>query len=262
MSLEVYVAVLEADLGDPVLKNVLLGMANHAGPDGSHCYPSVRRLLAYTNLSDSTVRTKIKLARERGLLELVREAGRHRPNEYRMNLHYLIEIKHPIIRELDGEAPIYGGNQTSSSHRSNQVKTSSSQSETSESHNPDLQEPQSRPPRAGPEPSIEPSIEPSVNRGRFSKNDKTPLAQVKASLMRDLFGGQMYAKPPAEFERMYGALEMVSIEGSPPVVVLSHPERDLLLKDDRVLNPLLSAFVGVLGSEAEVKIEEAADDRA
>lgn len=93
---------------------------------------------------------------------------------------------------------------------------------------------------------------------RFSKNDKTPLAQVKASLLRDLSGGRMYATPPPEFERMYGALEMISIEGSPPVVVLSHPERDLLLQDDRILRPLLTAFAGVLGYEAEVKIEEVA----
>ena len=83
---------------------------------------------------------------------------------------------------------------------------------------------------------------------------------MKASLLRDLFGGQLYATPPPEFERFYGQLELISIDGS--VVVLSHPERDLLLQDDRVLKPLLSAFVGVLGSEAEVKIEEATDDRA
>lgn len=94
-------------------------------------------------------------------------------------------------------------------------------------------------------------------KGRFPKNDKTPLALVKASLLRDLFGGEMYAIPPPEFERFYGALEMVSIKGSPPVVVLSHPERDLLLKDDRILRPLQNAFVGVLGSEIEVEIEEA-----
>ncbi|KKN73374.1 hypothetical protein LCGC14_0400770 [marine sediment metagenome] len=91
----------------------------------------------------------------------------------------------------------------------------------------------------------------------FPKNDKTPLAQVKASLLRDLNGASMYAKPSPEFERFYGQLEMVSIEGS--VVVLSHPERELLLEDERVLKPLQRAFIGVLGSEADIQIEEMAE---
>jgi hypothetical protein len=38
-------------------KFVLVGLANHAGPDGSGSFPSVATLVRYTGLSERTVRT-------------------------------------------------------------------------------------------------------------------------------------------------------------------------------------------------------------
>jgi pyocin large subunit-like protein len=38
-------------------KFVLVGLANHAGPDGSGAFPSVATLVRYTGLSERTVRT-------------------------------------------------------------------------------------------------------------------------------------------------------------------------------------------------------------
>ena len=36
---------------------VLVGLANHAGPDGTGAFPSVAMLVRYTGLSERTVRT-------------------------------------------------------------------------------------------------------------------------------------------------------------------------------------------------------------
>ena len=38
-------------------KFVLVGLANHAGPDGTGAFPSVATLVRYTGLSERTIRT-------------------------------------------------------------------------------------------------------------------------------------------------------------------------------------------------------------
>ena len=40
-------------------KFVLVGLANHAGPDGTAAFPSVATLVRYTGLSERTVRTRL-----------------------------------------------------------------------------------------------------------------------------------------------------------------------------------------------------------
>jgi hypothetical protein len=42
---------------NPACKAVLVGLANHAAPDGKEAFPSVRTLARYTDLSERTVRT-------------------------------------------------------------------------------------------------------------------------------------------------------------------------------------------------------------
>lgn len=44
---------------NPACKAVLVGLANHAGPDGTEAFPSVRTLVRYTDLSERTVRTAL-----------------------------------------------------------------------------------------------------------------------------------------------------------------------------------------------------------
>jgi hypothetical protein len=44
---------------NPACKAVLIGLANHAGPDGTGAFPSVWRLMRYTELSERTVRTAL-----------------------------------------------------------------------------------------------------------------------------------------------------------------------------------------------------------
>jgi len=44
---------------NPACKAVLVGLANHAAPDGREAFPSVRTLVRYTDLSERTVRTAL-----------------------------------------------------------------------------------------------------------------------------------------------------------------------------------------------------------
>ena len=49
-------------------KFVLVGLANHAGPDGSGAFPSVRTLIRYTGLSERTVRACLGRLESAGLI--------------------------------------------------------------------------------------------------------------------------------------------------------------------------------------------------
>jgi hypothetical protein len=44
---------------NPACKAVLIGLANHAGPDGTGAFPSIRTLVRYTDLSERTVVTAL-----------------------------------------------------------------------------------------------------------------------------------------------------------------------------------------------------------
>jgi DNA-binding transcriptional regulator YhcF (GntR family) len=47
---------------------VLIGLANHADPDGKDAFPSVRRLTRYTELSERTVRTALDRLEADGII--------------------------------------------------------------------------------------------------------------------------------------------------------------------------------------------------
>src|SRR5438477_7982934 len=49
-------------------KFVLVGLANHAGPDGTAAFPSVATLVRYTGLSERTVRTCLDRLQAEGLI--------------------------------------------------------------------------------------------------------------------------------------------------------------------------------------------------
>ena len=259
MSLEAYVAVLEADLDDPLLKNVLLGMANHAGPDGSHCYPSVRRIVAYTNLSESAVRERIQKAQRLELITLVEKSKRHKPNEYRMNVGMLKEMKHQTIIDLDGEGPIYGGGKTPATRRSKKSKTPAGRDETSAKDNVDLRPVESSPPPDGPEPSLEPSKETSINPKAEISNDQTPLAMALASIRMEFTNGNMYSKPGPIFDQVYKPLKAAGLLQTPEMITmnLTHPDPGIFDKQTEAM--LRQAFVSIFGGEVEIKIMEEQD---
>jgi hypothetical protein len=49
-------------------KFVLVGLANHAGPDGTGAFPSVATLVRYTGLSERTVRTCLDRLESEGII--------------------------------------------------------------------------------------------------------------------------------------------------------------------------------------------------
>jgi Helix-turn-helix domain len=62
-------------------KFVLVGLANHAGPDGTGAFPSVATLVRYTGLSERTVRTLPGPAGGRGHHLAVRPGHRGGPDQ-------------------------------------------------------------------------------------------------------------------------------------------------------------------------------------
>jgi pyocin large subunit-like protein len=50
-------------------KFVLVGLANHAGPDGTGAFPSVATLVRYTGLSERTVRTCLDRLEAEGIIQ-------------------------------------------------------------------------------------------------------------------------------------------------------------------------------------------------
>jgi hypothetical protein len=49
-------------------KAVLVGLANHAGPDGTGAFPSVETLVRYSDLSERTVRTALDRLQAEGII--------------------------------------------------------------------------------------------------------------------------------------------------------------------------------------------------
>ena len=75
-------------------KFVLVGLANHAGADGTGAFPSVATLVRYTGLSERTVRTCLDRLEAQGIIwprdpdivaARIKRAGR-RPQGWDLNL--------------------------------------------------------------------------------------------------------------------------------------------------------------------------------
>ncbi len=73
---------------------MLVGLANHAGPDGTGAFPSVATLVRYTGLSERTVRTCLDRPQAEGIIlpcdpgivaARIKRAGR-RPQGWDLNL--------------------------------------------------------------------------------------------------------------------------------------------------------------------------------
>ncbi len=85
-------------------KAVLIGLANHAGPDGAGAFPSVRTLVRYTDLSERTVRTALDRLATEGIIRPCDPAivaakikrSDQRPNGWDLAMH--------LVRDdLDGD---------------------------------------------------------------------------------------------------------------------------------------------------------------
>jgi hypothetical protein len=103
MSLEVWKAVLVADIQDPTKKLVLMAMANHAHPDGTDCYPSIPRVAIYTGLKERSVTRTIAALVEDGLVRRVGGGYRGSSAGYEINMYALSALHHPRIDRVTGK---------------------------------------------------------------------------------------------------------------------------------------------------------------
>lgn len=97
MSIEAIARVLNLEMDDPSAKLVLIGIANHTGPTGQ-CYPSVRLLMRYSGLAESTVRQVIKRLEGDGYITVQRRTGTS-------SLYFL----GPVLQPPQGGGPESGG---------------------------------------------------------------------------------------------------------------------------------------------------------
>lgn len=83
MSVEMMGMVLNSEVrGTATTKMVLLGLANHSGPQGGHAFPSVATLARYAQCDERTVRRNLRLLEAEGYIRTVMGSGRRLPTEY------------------------------------------------------------------------------------------------------------------------------------------------------------------------------------
>ena len=89
MSIEALSIVLNHSQAKGAAKLVLIGIANHLGPDADEgAWPSQSRLASYANVSDRAVRDAIETLEQLG--ELVKEtAAGHSRNQYKPNRYWI-----------------------------------------------------------------------------------------------------------------------------------------------------------------------------
>lgn len=175
MAIEVLVLALNAKVGNSIKKAVLIGLANHAHPDGTKCFPSVRRLAAYAECGESTVRAKLRELRSESVIEIVKEATHHHPTEYKVNLHKLSTMEHEVITSLrrDRAVPPYMG-------VSDLQQLEASESEDLQQTKSDLQQTNGRPLGARGKPLKETLKDPSFN------YEQSNFVQAKAIVLRNM----------------------------------------------------------------------------
>jgi hypothetical protein len=66
-------------------KFILMLMADHANDEGTHCFPSIRRLEHDSGYSKNTVMAIIGKLKKKGIVELVQKGNQTMPNQYHID---------------------------------------------------------------------------------------------------------------------------------------------------------------------------------
>lgn len=107
MSIEAMVWVLYNCERSGTDKVVMLGLANHADPEGENAWPSVARLARYANVSERAVQQSLaRLLADGALLVERQKGGQHdTPADRRTNRYCIVGVKSTSPRALDGVKP-------------------------------------------------------------------------------------------------------------------------------------------------------------
>lgn len=152
------------------LASVLIGLANHADPDGRNAFPSVATLVRYTRLSERTVHYALRTLEELGLIvpsnpaivaAYVKRADR-RPKGWDLVIHSEVQPLHPAARR---------GVQT----RVHGVQTATSRG-AKRAPEPSLNRPKNRPARERAPLGARPASTPPPICGRCDARDCDPIS--------------------------------------------------------------------------------------
>ncbi|MGW0485776.1 helix-turn-helix domain-containing protein [Nonomuraea sp. NPDC003214] len=220
---------------------VLVGLANHAGPDGRGAFPAVSRLMIYTRLGERTIREQLDILEAAGIIRpcdpaivaaYIKNAG-SRPQGWdidmtlnRENPEHLARFQ-AAVDAVKAERKARRDRLAAKRQQAKKAPTSDDVEEVRRSHPTDdrgatVAPPEVRPsPEGGatvaPEPSLKPSIEPSVQempttssspagdgkQGSVFGDDKPPAATAKKSRQRK----QRTAEEQARFEQATAVAE-------------------------------------------------------
>lgn len=91
MSIEAIQWALALEHKNPTHKAVLIGLANHADPDGKNCHPSIPRLETYTGLHRASIIRAIQQMEDLGILTAHHERGKRTRYELSLSLKVVAE---------------------------------------------------------------------------------------------------------------------------------------------------------------------------
>jgi len=158
---------------NPACAAVLIGLANHAGPDGCGAFPSTHTLVRYTRLSKRTVQTALDRLEELGVISRCRPEiiaahipdPRYRPQGWDLALHQIRDdLTEQDIASLERIYPGIRDRLAAKTARQAGVQPLHPSPEDDpgvQLTQPGVQLTQSRGAVVAPKPSIEPSIEPN-----------------------------------------------------------------------------------------------------
>lgn len=160
-------ALTKAPVADPVARLVLVGLANHAGPDGRGARPRQATLAEYVGVSTRTVRTKLRLLEDLGLI---------REGDQRTVAH-LDANRRPVVWDLD-TTQVRGAEDTSAQRLGGSTGTPGRKMATAWAEDGDTLGGNSLPT----EPSMNLSTEPSRN--RVDDSDAAPVREDVEAVCR------------------------------------------------------------------------------
>jgi hypothetical protein len=205
-------------------QSVLLAMADHAQDDGSHCFPSVRRLAWKTGYDKRHVKRLMSELRDVKVLVEVRAATPHHPTEYR--IHLAVATHKPPFEpnSTGGDIPAEGGGNGASGVT----------------------------PRP-PEPSLEPPIEPTTTDAELADEEVGEPDDVGEALAAAELGGagqvRMSVGGDEDIDALVGALWTYYVELFEPARPKLTPSRARAIKkgfkEEFTLDDLKLAVLGL-----------------
>ena len=258
MSTEVMALVLRAKIGNAAKKSVLKGLAEHAAPDGTRCFPSVRRITAYTELSESTVRQKLSELRDDDeLIHIVAASSGQRPTEYRIDIEKLRYLEHPYFAGKRNRTPTYGGKTPPRDGGVANEPLQETEGTPPGAGGEDLRELEGTPPGAGGRTIIKPSFEPSEEPDDFQKRiltvsknrSQTEWIQVLAAIQQTHYRGRNGAG--SEFKEFWEPTYLDTRNGDRLTIACRDEDQRAWLQDRRGIAE--SQAIGVLGARPTIE---------